>query len=139
MYLIINIIGLAIFIAIGYFCSRDRKAIKWKSIATLLGLNIFVAFFLLEFSVGREIVTLAAEGFSWILSIAFKGIAFAFPDWVNVPQMNFFTSVLMPLLMIIPLFDILTYTGILPFILHAIDKVFCLHDKFCFVNFFCYN
>ncbi|MBR6014057.1 MAG: NupC/NupG family nucleoside CNT transporter [Selenomonadaceae bacterium] len=122
MYLLINIIGLAVFVALAFFLSRDRKAVDWKSIGMLLGLNIFVAWFLLQFSIGREMVTMAADAFVWVLNISFKGIAFAFPDWVNVPQMNFFTSVLMPLIMIIPLFDILTYLGILPFILHTVGK-----------------
>lgn len=122
MYLLINIIGVAAFIAIAFFLSRDRKAIQWRAIGVLFALNLFIAWFLLQFSIGREIVTLAANAFVWVLNISFKGISFAFPDWVNVPQMNFFTSVLMPLLMVIPLFDILTYLGILPFILHAIGK-----------------
>ncbi len=122
MYLLINIVGIAVFIGIGVLLSRDRKAIKWKPVGILFALNVFIAWFLLQFSVGREMVRVAADAFVWILSISFKGIAFAFPDWVNVPQMNFFTSVLMPLLMVIPLFDILTYTGILPFVLKMVGK-----------------
>ena len=122
MYLMINIAGLAAFIGIAFLLSRDRKAINWKNVGILLALNLLIAWFLLQFPIGREIVTVAASGFVWILNISFKGIAFAFPDWVNVPQMNFFTSVLMPLLMIIPMFDILTYIGILPMILHAVGK-----------------
>ena len=122
MYLLINVVGLAAFIGIAFLLSRDRKAIEWKPIGILLALNLFIAWFLLQFPIGRQIVAAAADGFVWILNISYKGIAFAFPDWVNVPQMNFFTSVLLPLLMVIPLFDILTYLGILPFILHAIGK-----------------
>ena len=122
MYLMINIAGLAAFIGIAFLLSRDRKAIDWKKVGILLALNLVIAWFLLQFPVGRELVTIAASGFVWILNISFKGISFAFPDWVNVPQMNFFTSVLMPLLMIIPMFDILTYIGVLPFILHAVGK-----------------
>ena len=122
MYLILNLLGVVIFLALGIFLSRDRKSINFKSIATLIILNFFVAWFLLQFPVGRAIVEFLAGGFVWILNISFKGIAFAFPDWVNAPQMNFFTSVLMPLLMIIPLFDILTYFGILPMFLHAVGK-----------------
>ncbi len=122
MYLVINIIGIAAFIGIGYALSRDRKAIDWKAVGVLFGLNLFIAWFLLQFPVGREMVSIAADGFVWVLNISYKGIAFAFPDWVNVPQMNFFTSVLLPLLMIIPLFDIMTYTGILPFVLQNIGR-----------------
>ena len=94
MYLVINFVGLAVFIAIGFLLSRDRKKINKRGIATLLVLNFFVAWFFLQFPIGRAIIEIAANGFTWILNIAYKGIAFAFPDWVNVPQMNFFTSVL---------------------------------------------
>ena len=122
MYFLINVLGLVAFVGLGYALSRDRKAIQWKPVGILFALNLFMAWFFLQFPIGREMISIAADGFVWILNISYKGIAFAFPDWVNVPQMNFFTSVLMPLLMIIPMFDILTYTGILPFVLQTIGK-----------------
>ena len=36
--------------------------------------------------------------------------------------MNFFTSALLPILLVVPLFDILTYIGILPFVIRWIGK-----------------
>ena len=89
---------------------------------SLLALNVFLAWFLTSFSVGREIIVAAAAGFNWLISVAYEGIAFAFPDWVHVPQMNFFTSALLPILLVVPMFDILTYIGILPFIIKWIGK-----------------
>ena len=53
-----------------------------------------------------------ANAFSTVVSIAYEGVAFTLPNWVNVPQMNFVTAVLLPLLMIVPMFDILNYVEI---------------------------
>ena len=36
--------------------------------------------------------------------------------------MNFFTSALLPILLVVPLFDILTYIGLLPFVIKWIGK-----------------
>lgn len=122
MYFIINILGIAVFLAIGVLFSKKRKEIHWRSVGILLALNVFLAWFLTSFSVGREIIVAAAAGFNWLISVAYEGIAFAFPDWVHVPQMNFFTSALLPILLVVPMFDILTYIGILPFIIKWIGR-----------------
>ncbi|KRK65452.1 pyrimidine-specific nucleoside symporter [Companilactobacillus tucceti DSM 20183] len=122
MYLVINIIGLVIFLAIGFLFSKDRRAIQWKSIAIMVVLNLVLAWFLTSFGVGRAIVSGAAEGFNWLVQVAYVGIEFALPSWVHVKQMDFVTSALLPILLIVPLFDILTYIGVLPFIIKWIGK-----------------
>ena len=115
MYFIINLLGVLIFLAVGVLLSKKRKDIHWRGVGSLLALNVFIAWFLTSFPIGRDIVQAAAAGFTWLVSVAYEGIAFAFPDWVHVPQMNFFTSALLPILLVVPLFDILTYIGLLPF------------------------
>ena len=122
MYFIINVLGVLVFLAIGVLLSKKRKEIQWRSVGALLLLNLFMAWFLTSFSIGREIIVAAAAGFSWLISVAYEGIAFAFPDWVHVPQMNFFTAALLPILLVVPMFDILTYLGVLPFIIKWVGK-----------------
>lgn len=126
MYLAINVLGIAIFLAIGVLFSKKRKDIQWRSIGTLLVINVFLAWFLTSFSVGRDIITAAAIGFNSLISVAYEGIAFAFPDWVNVPQMNFFTAALLPILLVVPMFDILTYIGILPWFIRMVGKALAI-------------
>ena len=123
MYFIINLLGVVVFLAIGVLLSKKRKEIQWRCVGALLLLNVFIAWFLTTFPIGRDIVSGAAAAFVWLVSVAYDGIAFAFPDWVHVEQMNFFTSALLPILLVVPLFDILTYIGILPFIIRWIGKV----------------
>ena len=122
MYLFINCIGIFVFLGLAFLFSKSKEEIRWKSIGVLFGLNVFVAWFLTQFSIGREIVSAAAAGFVWLVDVAYTGIAFAFPDWVHVPQMNFFTSALLPILLVVPMFDLLTYCGILPWIIKWIGR-----------------
>ncbi len=122
MYLIINIIGILVFLAIALLFSKNKKQINWKSIIIVLAINIVLAWLLTSFSFGRDLVKGAADGFNWLVQVSYTGIAFALPNWVNVKQMNFITSSLLPILMIVPMFDILTYIGVLPFIIKWIGK-----------------
>ena len=130
MYFVINLIGVLVFLAVCVLLSKKRKDIHWHGVGSLLALNVFIAWFLTSFPIGRDIVQGAAAGFTWLVSVAYEGIAFAFPDWVHVPQMNFFTSALLPILLVVPLFDILTYIGLLPFIIKWIGKAlaFLTHE-----------
>ena len=123
MYLVVNLIGIVVFVAIGVLLSKKRKSIQWRCVGALLALNVFLAWFLTSFSIGREMIVAAAAGFNWLISVAYEGIAFAFPDWVHVPQMNFFTSALLPILLVVPMFDILTYIGVLPWVIKWVGKV----------------
>ncbi|WP_129044873.1 NupC/NupG family nucleoside CNT transporter [Companilactobacillus metriopterae] len=122
MYLITNIIGLVVFLAIGFVFSKDKKSIHWKSIGIMVVVNLLLAWFLTGSQAGRDIISGAATGFDWLVQVSYTGIAFALPSWVHVKQMDFVTSALLPILMIVPLFDILTYIGVLPFIIKWIGK-----------------
>ncbi|ATO55833.1 MAG: NupC/NupG family nucleoside CNT transporter [Loigolactobacillus coryniformis] len=122
MYLAVNIVGIFIFLAIAFAFSKNRRNIKWRSIILMLVINLVIAWFFTSFSVGTDIVKAAADGFNWLVDVAYEGIAFALASWVNVKQMDFVTSALLPILMIVPLFDILTYIGVLPFIIKWIGR-----------------
>ena len=114
MYLVVNLIGIAVFIGIAFLFSKNRTAIKWRSIGVMVVINAILAWFLTDFSVGRAIVKAAADGFNALIDVSYTGIAFAFPSMVHVKNMDFVISSLMPILMIVPMFDILTYIGVLP-------------------------
>ncbi|MFC6170325.1 NupC/NupG family nucleoside CNT transporter [Loigolactobacillus jiayinensis] len=122
MYLVVNIVGIFIFLAIAFAFSKNRHNIKWRSIIVMLVINIVLAWFFTSFSVGTDIVKGAADGFNWLVAVAYQGIEFALSSWVHVKSMDFVTSALLPILMIVPLFDILTYIGILPFIIKWIGR-----------------
>ena len=122
MYLTINIVGLLIFLLIGFIFSKNKKQINCRGVITMVVLNLILALFLTSFSVGRAIVEGAAAGFNELMEVSYEGIKFAFPSMVEVKQMDWFFQVLMPILMIVPLFDILTYIGVLPWVVKWIGK-----------------
>lgn len=121
-YLIVNILGLVVFLAIGVLFSKDRKHINWKAIGIMVVLNLLLAWFLTASAAGRAGVKAAADGFAWIVNISAKGTVFALGGWYNPKNLNFICSALMPILMIVPMFDILTYIGILPWIIKWIGR-----------------
>ena len=120
LYLIINIIGVAAFIGFAFLFSINKKKVQWKSISLLLLFNTILAWFLIVFPIGRWMVNQAANGFNWLIETAFSGVGFAFASMVQVENMDVVFSALMPILLVVPLFDILTYFGILPKIIHAL-------------------
>lgn len=131
VYLITEIVGLLIFLGIAVLLSKDRKNIKWISIGILCALNVFLAWFFLMVPVGQAGVDAAAQGFSTLVDAAMEGVIFAFGDSLTstsalvqdgVSSMVFFASALLPVIVIVPLFDILTYIGVLPFIIKWVGR-----------------
>ncbi|WP_018662811.1 NupC/NupG family nucleoside CNT transporter [Heyndrickxia acidiproducens] len=122
-YLLINVIGILVFIGVAYLISKNKQQIQWKSISIMLALNLFLAWFLISFPIGRAMVSGAAYGFNWLVQTAYSGIGFAFGSWVHVKQMDFFVSALLPILLVVPLFDILTYFNVLPWIIRKLGWI----------------
>lgn len=129
--LIINIVGIFLFIGVAFLFSKDKKNINWLSIGILLVINVFLAWFFLSNSIGQAAVRAATDGFAQLITAANKGTEFAFGDSFistsefvknGVSSMVFFASALLPVIVIVPLFDILTYCGILPFLIKWIGK-----------------
>ena len=120
--LLINIIGLLVFLGIAVLFSRNRKHIQWKSILILALLNVFLAWFFVYFQIGRSIVEgLACHCLDY--SITHTGTGFAFSSFTSGKQMDMAVSALFPILLVVPLFDILMYFNILPKIIGGIGFV----------------
>ena len=122
MFLAVNILGVLAFLAVGWLFSRNRTRIPWRSVGILTALNVVIAWLLTGFPWGRAAVEGAAAGFNELVSVAWRGINFAFGDWVGPEGIdptpaNFVVSALLPILLIVPLFDILTYIGFLPWLI----------------------
>lgn len=123
MFLLINIIGLIVFLGIAVLFSRARKDIQWKSIIILVVLNLFLAWFFIYFPWGKSGIKAAANGISWVIESANAGTGFAFNSFVSNKQMDMAVSALFPILLVVPLFDILMYFNILPKLIGAIGWV----------------
>ncbi|MBS9337319.1 NupC/NupG family nucleoside CNT transporter [Fructobacillus parabroussonetiae] len=124
MLVVVNIIGIGAFVLIAYGLSNNRRQIQWRSVSTVLALELLLAWLFTQFSAGRAAVLLSAQAFSWLVSAASKGIAFAFPEWLtsNNGGPNFVTAALLPMLLVVPLFDILAYLRFLPWVIKWVGK-----------------
>lgn len=126
MNLIFNIIGIFIVLLLVFLCSPNRRKIKWKPIIVLIIFELLITWFMLGTKLGSIIINKIASFFSWLISCADEGIRFAFPSAMENQTIDFFFSALLPIIFVITFFDILSYFGILTWI---IDKVGAIISK----------
>ncbi len=126
MYFLLNALGVVVVIGVIYLCSPNKKNVKWKSILTLLVAEFLITWFMLSTKIGSWVISKIASFFTWLIACANQGISFVFPSVMANEQVDFFFSALMPIIFIITFFDILSYFGILTWI---IDKVGWLISK----------
>jgi len=120
MLFFLNLLGIFVVIALVFLCSPNKRNVKWRSIITLAIIEVIITWFMLATKLGTWTINLIASFFSFLVSCANQGISFAFPSAMSIPHVDFFFAALMPIIFIITFFDILTYFGILTWI---IDKV----------------
>jgi purine nucleoside transport protein len=120
LYFLLNVVGVLVVMGLVYLCSPNKRNVKWKSILTLLVAELAITWFMLSTKIGSWIINKIASFFTWLIACANEGISFVFPSVMANEHVDFFFSALMPIIFIITFFDILTYFGILTWI---IDKV----------------
>jgi purine nucleoside transport protein len=120
MYFLLNILGIFVVMGIVYLCSPKKKAVKWRPVIALLVVELVIAWFMLGTTIGSWVINKIASFFNWLIACASEGIAFAFPSVMANETVDFFFSALLPIIFIVTFFDILSYFGILTWI---IDKV----------------
>ena len=105
------------------FIFKRSQNIQWKSILILVVLNLFLAWFFVYFQIGRTIVEGLASAIAWVIQSAHTGTGFAFSSFTSGKQMDMAISALFPILLVVPLFDVLMYFNILPKIIGGIGWV----------------
>src|SRR5713226_4700937 len=75
-----GILGLLTMLGLAFAFSTNRKAIRLKTVAWGLGLQIVFAIFVLKMEIGREIFQSAGNAVNRLLSYAFVGSQFVFGD-----------------------------------------------------------
>ncbi|MGG3450283.1 nucleoside transporter C-terminal domain-containing protein [Domibacillus aminovorans] len=126
MYFLLNVLGVLVVLGLIYLCSPNKRNVKWKSILTLLIVELLMTWFMLSTKIGTWVINQIASFFTWLITCANEGISFVFPSVMANEQVDFFFSALMPIIFIVTFFDILTYFGILTWL---IDKVGWLISK----------
>ncbi|MGX9134133.1 NupC/NupG family nucleoside CNT transporter [Rummeliibacillus sp. JY-2-4R] len=126
MYFLMNILGIFIVMGIVFLCSPRKKEIKWRAIISIIIAEVLITWFMLKTTIGGWIINKIAAFFTWLIKCANEGISFVFPSALANENVDFFFNALVPIIFIVTFFDILSYFGILTWI---IDKVGWLISK----------
>src|SRR5271170_5775302 len=78
MHRLVGVLGMITMMAVAYLFSTNRRAIRAKTVAWGLGLQIVFAFLVMRWETGRYIFQVAGDGVKWLLGFAFYGSEFVF-------------------------------------------------------------
>jgi len=117
-----GILGMLTVMAVAYAFSTNRRAIRYKTVAWGLGLQIAFAFLVMRSNVGQLIFAKLGAGANWLLDFAYYGSTFVFGDLgkKNSPLGFFFAFQALPtIIFIAAFFAVLYYLGVMQLIVKA--------------------
>ncbi|MFZ0687432.1 MAG: NupC/NupG family nucleoside CNT transporter [Terriglobales bacterium] len=117
-----GILGLLTMLALAYTFSTNRRAIRGKTVAWGLGLQVAFAIFVLKIDFGRTLFQKAGDAVNRLLSYAFAGSQFVFGDLGKQgSHLGFYFAfqVLPTVIFICALFAVLYYIGVMQWIIRA--------------------
>jgi CNT family concentrative nucleoside transporter len=121
-----GILGLMTMLALAYAFSTNRRAIKAKTVAWGLGLQIAFAIFVLKLDLGRRIFQAAGNGVNHLLAYSFEGSKFVFGELGKQgSSLGFYFAfqVLPTIIFIAAFFAVLYHFGVMQFIIRQVAKV----------------
>src|SRR6202167_3260859 len=126
MHRFTGILGMITMMGLAYAFSTDRKAIRYKTVAWGLGLQIAFAFIIMRSEYGRLAFEKLGAGANWILDFAYYGTTFVFGDLGqknSVRGFYFAFQALPTIIFIAALFAVLYYLGVMQLIVKAAARV----------------
>lgn len=115
MSYITAVLGVIVFIAIGYAFSTNRKAINWKTIAWAFGLQLVFAWLILATGPGKQIFQWLNDGFILLLHYQLAGAEMVFGDLAKNQTLGYIFAfqVLPTIIFFSALMGLLYYLGIM--------------------------
>src|SRR6266446_6516172 len=119
-----GVLGMAVILGLAWLFSTDRRAIKLKTIAWGLGLQLALGFFVLRSGVGSSVFGFLGAGANKLLSFSYAGSAFVFGD-IGLPKelsrlgFSFAFQVLPTIIFIAAFFAVLYHLGIMQLIIRG--------------------
>jgi CNT family concentrative nucleoside transporter len=123
---LVGVLGLLTLLGLAYAFSTNRRAIRLKTIAWGLGLQIVFAFLVLKWSFGAWIIDKAGAAIRHMLSFSFAGSEFVFGELgKRGGQLGFFFAfqVLPTIIFVAAFFAVLYHFGIMQFIIKLVARV----------------
>ncbi len=117
-----GILGLLTMLGLAYAFSTNRRAIRLKTVAWGLGLQIAFAIFVLKIDLGRTLFQKAGNAVSRLLGYAYAGSQFVFGDLGKQgSHLGFYFAfqVLPTVIFICALFAVLYYLGVMQLVIKA--------------------
>jgi concentrative nucleoside transporter, CNT family len=122
MHRFTGLLGMFVLMSLAYIFSTNRRAIRTKTVAWGLGLQIVFAFLVMRWEGGRYLFTQAGEAVKWLLGFSYLGSEFVFGDLgKRGSHLGFYFAfqVLPTIIFIAAFFALLYYLGVM----QAIIKV----------------
>jgi concentrative nucleoside transporter, CNT family len=117
-----GLLGIAVVLVMAWLLSTNRRAIKLRTIAWGLGLQLLFAVFVLKFEFGRRMFSIAGDAVKKLLDYSFYGSEFVFgPLGVKASNVGFIFAfqVLPTIIFIAAFFALLYYLGVMQLIIRA--------------------
>lgn len=121
-----GLLGMVTILGLAYLFSTNRRAIRIKTVAWGLGLQIAFAFIVLDTNIGREVFSVIGDAVTKLLDYSYYGSTFVFGDLGAKHSklgLLFAFQVLPTIIFIAAIFAVLYYYGIMPFIVKQAAKV----------------
>jgi len=126
MHRLVGILGMITMMSLAFLFSTNRRAIRYKTVAWGLGLQIVFAFLVMRWEYGRLLFQKAGAAVNWVLDFAFFGSQFVFGDLgkKGSPMGFFFAFQVLPtIIFIAAVFALLYYYGVMQFIIKQAARV----------------
>ena len=80
MKILFNLLGLVLVFGLCFLLSYNRKAIKWKNIGIMLGVEFVIAFIIVKVPLGQMAITALSNGITAVINCGNEGLTFVFGD-----------------------------------------------------------
>jgi concentrative nucleoside transporter, CNT family len=120
-----GLLGLLVFLALAYVLSTDRRAIKWKTVAWGLGLQIVFAFLVIKWSYGQTILSTVSSFITGLLGHSADGSSLVFgPLGDPKSALSVFAFAVLPTIIFVSaFFAILYHIGLMQQIIKVVAFV----------------
>ncbi len=117
-----GLLGLIVFLAIAYALSSNRRAIRWKTVAWGLGLQVLFAFAVIDWNYGQIILSKVSGVITGLLghSADGSGLVFGYLGVPSNPLSVFAFSVLPTIIFVSAFFAVLYHIGLMQQIIKVV-------------------
>ena len=120
-----GLLGLIVFLGLAYAFSTDRRAIRWRTVAWGLGLQVIFAFMVIKWSYGQQILSSVAGVITGLLAHSADGSSLVFGTLGDPksPLAVFAFAVLPTIIFVSAFFAILYHIGLMQQIIKVVAWV----------------